>query len=154
MRCWDPQFIFILKIPYSAGNIIASFTFYTAHIINVNNGRYIITHKSDMERFCLSSMYKPCLNCFEFQNINMISFCLMLEISRWGYSIGNSPTCKTSICAYDNVRIWSVVNMVAWIVNGINPPVYFRSCFWRLIFLYWRSFKVKLDNLQQHSLIF
>ena len=48
MCCWDPQVIFIVKIPYSADNIIASSTFYTAHIINVNNGSYIIMHKSDM----------------------------------------------------------------------------------------------------------
>ena len=46
--CWDPQFIFIAKIPYSAGNIIASFTFYAALIINVSNGCYIITRKSNM----------------------------------------------------------------------------------------------------------
>ena len=36
------------KFPYSAVTIIASFTFYTAHIIYVSNGCYIIKDNSDM----------------------------------------------------------------------------------------------------------
>ena len=34
-------------MPYSASNIIVSFTFYTTHIINVSNGCYIIKDNSD-----------------------------------------------------------------------------------------------------------
>ena len=44
----DSQFIFNAKIPYSGGNIVANFTFYTAHIINVSNSCYIIKDNSDM----------------------------------------------------------------------------------------------------------
>ena len=42
------QFIFNAKIPYFARSVIASVTFYTAHIINVSNGCDIITHNSGM----------------------------------------------------------------------------------------------------------
>ena len=98
----------------SEGNIISSFTFYTTHIINVSNGCYIITHNSDMQKvFVFTVSINTYLYCFEFQNINMVKFCLMPETSRWGYSIGNSPTCKTSICMYGNVRNRDAVNMVA-----------------------------------------
>ena len=44
---------------FCAVDIIASFTCYTAHVINASNGCDIVTHK-------------PCLSCFELQNINMI----------------------------------------------------------------------------------
>ena len=70
--CWDPQLILNAEISYSAGMIIASFTFYISQI-NISNGFYIITLKSDVQKvFVFTVCVNTYLNCFEFQNIIMI----------------------------------------------------------------------------------